>query len=81
MEVDHGCRSEYGPLELRIQSSARLNGFTVFVEDSRLDHTAVYEHPELGTLDSAKERAILRAEEYLNARSEEASHAAKWRCS
>jgi len=81
MELEHGCRSEYGPLKLRIQSSARLNGFVVFIEDPRREHAAVYEHPEQSTLASAKEQAVLRADEYLNVRNEECSHTTKWRCS
>lgn len=32
MELQHGCREEYGPLELRIQTTDSLNGFTVYVE-------------------------------------------------
>jgi hypothetical protein len=43
MELQHGCRSEYGPLEFRIQTSASSNGFMVYVEDPRLEHACVYE--------------------------------------
>jgi hypothetical protein len=59
MELQHGCRSEYGPLELRIQSGASLNGFTIFVEDPRPEHPAVYEHVAQSSLESAKENAVL----------------------
>jgi hypothetical protein len=81
MELQHGCRSEYGPLELRIETTASSNGFTVYVEDLRLEHAAVYEHPVQSTLESAKESAILQAGEYLNRRKEESHHTADWRCS
>jgi hypothetical protein len=48
MELQHGCRSEYGPLELRIQITSGLNGFTVYVEDPRLAyHSVVDEHEVL----------------------------------
>jgi len=81
MELQHGCRSEYGPLELRIQATASLNGFTIFVEDLRLEHAAVYEHPAQSTLEAAKESAVLHADEYLHRRKEESQHTADWRCS
>jgi hypothetical protein len=80
-EFEHGCRSEYGPLELRIQTSVSLNEFTVYVEDSRLENTAVYEHPVQSTLESAKQSAVSRAQEYLNSRGETPQHEVKWRCS
>jgi hypothetical protein len=67
MELRYGCRSEYGPLELRIQASASVNGFTVFVEDLRREHAAVFEHPAQSTLESAEESAV--------------SYIADWRCS
>jgi len=81
MELQHGCRSEYGPLELRIQTSTSVNGFTVFVEDRRQGHAAVYEHPAQSTLESAQESAVLHADEYLKSRKEETPDAAEWRCS
>jgi hypothetical protein len=81
MELQHGCRSEYGPLELRIQITASANGLMVYVEDSRLEHRVVDEHAAQSTLESAKESAILRAEEYLNSRNEPSQHEADWRCS
>jgi hypothetical protein len=80
-ELQHGCRSEYGPLELRIQIGASTNGFTIFVEDRRLEHAGVYEHPAQSTLDCAKESAVLHANEYLTSRQEAAQHAPEWRCS
>jgi hypothetical protein len=36
MDLEHGCRSEYGPLELRIQTTSVENSFVVYVEDTRL---------------------------------------------
>ena len=81
MELQHGCRSEYGPLELRIQVSAGSNGFTVYVEDPRLEHAGVYEQDVQSTLESAKDHLVLRAEEYLDRCKEVAQHHAKWRCS
>ena len=44
---------------LLIQATASSNGFTVHVEDLRLEHAAVYEHPAQSTLESAKEGAVL----------------------
>jgi hypothetical protein len=80
-ELQHGCRAEYGALELRIQTTARLNGFVVYVEDPRLDHVMVYEHAELNTLESAKGHAVLRATEYLSSLHEPPPDAPDWRCS
>lgn len=81
MELQHGCRAEYGPLELRIQITASVNGFMVYVEDSRLEHRVVYEHEVQSTLESAKESAVLRADEYLNSHDEACQYEADWRCS
>jgi hypothetical protein len=81
MDLQNGCRSEYGPLELRIQTSATLNGFTVYVEDLRQGDSAVYEHPVQSTLESAQESAVLRAGEYLQSRKEECQYIPDWRCS
>ncbi len=81
MELKHGCRSEYGPLELRIQTSASLNGFMVYVEDPRLEHACVYEQAVQSTLESAKDHLVLRAGEYLDSCKEVAQHDANWRCS
>lgn len=81
VDLQHGCRSEYGPLELRIQTSASLNSFTIFVEDLRMEHATLYEHAVQSTLELAKESAVSRANEYLNSRKEQDQHTAKWRCS
>ncbi len=81
MELQHGCRSEYGPLELRIQTSVSTNGFVIFVEDRRLEHAAVYEHPAQTTLESAQKSAVSYADQYLNGRQEESQCKADWRCS
>jgi hypothetical protein len=81
MELQHGCRAEYGPLELRIQTTASLNGFTVFVDDSRLEHPCVYEQAVQSTLESAKDCLVLRAAEYLDSCKEAAQHNTDWRCS
>jgi hypothetical protein len=80
-ELQHGCRAEYGPLELRIQTTASLSGFTVFVDDPRQEHPCVYEQAVQSTLDSAKEYVVLRAIEYLNSFAEGVQHEALWRCS
>jgi len=58
-----------------------VNGFTIFVEDLRLEHAAVYEHPAQSTLELAKENAVLHAGQYLSNRKERFPHAADWRCS
>jgi hypothetical protein len=81
MELQYGCRSEYGPLELRIQAGVSTNGFTIFVEDRRPDPPAVFEHAAQSTLEAAKDTAVLQAEEYLKERQEQASYPADWRCS
>jgi hypothetical protein len=77
----HGCRSEYGPLELRIESTPSLSDFIVHVEDSRKAPRTVYQQAVQCTLESAKEYVVLRAQEYLNSFSEAGGHAADWRCS
>jgi len=81
MELQHGCRAAYGPLELQIQTTASENGFTVYVADPRVASATVYEQTIQGTLDSAKEYVILRAHEYLNSFAEAARQEASWRCS
>jgi hypothetical protein len=81
MEILHGCRAEYGPLDLRLQATAASNEFTVYVEDPRLQHPCVHEHEVQSSLESAKEYATLRADEYLGSREEAAPQKVKWRCS
>ena len=81
MELQHGCRSEYGPLELRIQTTDSLNGFMVYVEDTRLDNSRVYEEAVQSTLESAKDSLVLRARDYLDSHKEAAEHTVDWRCS
>ncbi len=81
MELQHGCRTEYGPLELRIQTTDSLNGFMVYVEDPRLEHPCVHEHAVQGTLESAQDYLVLKAGEYLDSRKEAATHNTDWRCS
>jgi hypothetical protein len=83
LDLQHGCRAEYGPLELRIQVTAALNGFSVFVDDPRLEQRCVYEQALQSTLESAKDYVVLRAQEYLDSFEELASAKAEaeWRCS
>jgi len=81
MDLQHGCRTEYGPLELRIQTTDSLNGFMVYVEDSRQENICVYEQAVQSTLESAKDYLVLRAVEYLDSFKEAAQHNADWRCS
>jgi hypothetical protein len=81
MDLQHGCRAAYGPLELRIQTSASANGFSVFVDDPRLEQRCVYEQAVQATLDSARDYVILRAREYLEIYQETAPTDAQWRCS
>jgi hypothetical protein len=81
MELQHGCRAEYGPLGLRIQTTASSNGFLVFVDDPRREHPCVYEQAVQSTLESAKVYLALRAREYLESYQEPAQHESTWRCS
>jgi hypothetical protein len=81
MDLQNGCRSEYGPLELRIQATSMENGFIVYIEDPRLTHPAVHEHQALSTLESAKTYAVLKADDYLRELGEAQEHSAEWRCS
>jgi hypothetical protein len=81
MDLEHGCRSEYGPLELRIQTTSVDNSFIVFVEDTRLTPGAVHEHQALSTLESAKTYAVSQADDYLSGLGETHEHSANWRCS
>lgn len=80
MDLQHGCRSEYGPLDLRIESTTSLNDFIVHVEDSRAESRTVYQQPIQCTLESAKEYVVLRAQEYLDSLNE-AGGRVDWRCS
>jgi L-ribulose-5-phosphate 3-epimerase UlaE len=81
MDLQHGCRTEYGPLELRIQTTDQLNRFMVYVEDSRREPICVYEQAVQSTLESAQEYLVLRAVEYLDSYKEAAEHNTDWRCS
>jgi hypothetical protein len=81
LEIQNGCRSEYGPLELRIRTTTSLSGFMVYVEDSRLNHKVVDEHHAQSTLEAAKSTAVLRADQYLSSRNEVWECEAVWRCS
>ena len=81
MDLQNGCRSEYGPLELRIQATSVENGFIVYIEDRRLEHPAVHEHQALSTLESAKTSAVLQADDDLRSLGETDEHSAEWRCS
>ena len=81
MDLQHGCRSEYGPLELRIQTTSVENSFIVYIEDRRLEHPAVHEHEALSTLESAKTYAVSQADDYLQGLGETDQHSAEWRCS
>lgn len=81
MDPQHGCRSAYGPLELRIESTRSMSDFIVYVEDSRQQPRTVYQQAVQCTLESAKEYLVLRAQEYLNSFSEAGGHRVDWRCS
>jgi hypothetical protein len=81
MELTHGCRSEYGALELRIEVTPSSSDFIVYVEDPAKEPRLVYEQAIQGTLESAKEYVVLRAHEYLNSYTESARLEAEWRCS
>jgi hypothetical protein len=81
MALDHGCRATYGPVELRIQTTASLSGFMVYVDDPRLKGRCVFEQSVQSTLESAKDYVILRAREYLDSYREASSHQVGWRCS
>jgi hypothetical protein len=81
VELLHGCRSEYGPLELRIETTASSNGFKVYVEDLRLENATVHEQMVHSELESAQAYAVSRAHEYLNTNGEVPEQKSKWRCS
>jgi len=81
MDLEHGCRAEYGPLELRIQTTSVENGFIVYIEDPRLTPPVVHEHQALSMLESAKAYATLQAADYLKGLGETTDHSAEWRCS
>jgi hypothetical protein len=81
MDLQHGCRSEYGRLELRIETTSVANGFIVLIEDTRLTHRAVHEHKALGTIESAKTSEAIQADDYLISLGEPHEHLAQWRCS
>lgn len=81
MEIQNGCRAEYGPLELRIQATASVNGFTVYVDDPRLEKPGVLDSAVQSTLESAKEYLARWAAKYLTSLKEDGPHEATWRCS
>ncbi|MEQ1948364.1 MAG: hypothetical protein ABL995_14325 [Bryobacteraceae bacterium] len=80
-EIWHGCRSEYGPLELRVEPTASSNGFKIYVEDLRLEAAMVCEQMVHGELESAQDSVALRAHEYLSRDGEVPIEKTKWRCS
>jgi hypothetical protein len=85
-EIRNGCRTEYGPLELRIQATESANGFRVFVEDHRKEEFSVSEEAWQSTLDAAKVHLTIKAGEYLAslkdaAPKKPAPYKADWRCS
>jgi hypothetical protein len=80
-EISNGCRTEYGPLELRIEATECSNEFRVIVEDHRLDRFSVHEEAVLSTLDSAKDLSIKKAGEYLATLRDSSRYRADWRCS
>jgi len=79
LQLEHGCRAEYGPLILRIEATSSMNRFTIFVEDPRLER--VFEHAALNSLESAQEEAVVRANEHLHSGQEPTPGAPEWRCS
>jgi hypothetical protein len=79
--LQNGCRAEYGTLELRIQTTDSLNGFTVYLEDPRLETPCVYEQPVQSTLESAKGDLVRKAREYLDRQGEASPDDVQWRCS
>ena len=79
--IEHGCRSEYGPLELRIQTTASANGYMAYLEDPRLQQRTVHQRALRGTLDSVKEHLALKADEYLTGQRDLTQHEICWRCS
>ena len=81
MEIENGCRAEYGPLELRIQATVSVNGFMVFVDDPRLEQSSLLDSAVQSTLESAKEYVARWAGEYLTSHKEDARFEATWRCS
>ena len=66
--IHNGCRSEYGPLELRVQATQMANGFRIFPEDPRPEHFGVSDEAILSTLDAAKDLLTRKAGEYLASR-------------
>ena len=80
-KIRHGCRSKYGPLELRVQAGDGINGFSVFVEDHRQPQFRVCEDVVRSTLDSARAFSMLKAGKYLAGLHDSAHYKADWRCS
>jgi hypothetical protein len=80
-EIQNGCRTEYGPLELRLEATESANGFRAFVEDHRLEHFCISEDAVQSTLDSAKDQLIQKAGEYLASLKDRSRYTANWRCS
>jgi hypothetical protein len=65
---------------LRIESAASLNGFIVHVQDSRKEPRTAYQQAVQCTFESAKQYAVLRAQDYLKSFGEAGGHVADWRC-
>jgi hypothetical protein len=81
MEIENDCRAEYGPLELRIQATVSVNGFTVYVDDPRVEPSSVLDSAVQSTLESAKEYVAQWAGEYLTSLKEDVPPETNWRCS
>jgi len=80
-EIQNGCRTEYGPLELRIEATESANGFRAYVEDHRLEQFCVSEDAVQSTLDSAKDQLIQKAVDYLASLKDRSPYTVDWRCS
>jgi hypothetical protein len=79
--IQYGCRSKYGPLDLRIHPTGGTNRFMVYVEDSRIGHRIVHEHAAQSTLESAQAYLTLRADEYLTSQDIPSRYELCWRSS
>jgi hypothetical protein len=81
LELEHGCRADCGPLVLRIQTTASVNGFLIYMEDLRIERRIVYEHAAQSTLEFAQEYAAVEGGKYLSSHQKAPPETVDWRCS
>ena len=79
--IQDGCRTDFGPLKLWVQTTGLPDRFIVYAEDRR-KHKRVANEEGTGTIREAQRCAILMAEQYLKSIGENPEEfETDWKCS